>query len=64
MDYQYNYQRYLASKKQIDDLALNKRVLDTLSEKLDLTIFRGQKEYFMSFKNGKTTRPINFVIPF
>ena len=35
MDYQYNYQRYLASKKQIDDLALNKRVLDTLSEKLD-----------------------------
>ncbi len=35
MNYQYNYQRYLASKKQIDDLALNKRVLDTLSAKLD-----------------------------
>lgn len=35
MDYQYNYQRYLDSKKQIDDLALNKRVLDTLSAKLD-----------------------------
>ena len=36
-------------------------VVNALSEKLDLTIFRDQKEYFISFKNGKTASPINFV---
>ena len=36
-------------------------VVNALSEKLDLTIFRDQKEYFISFKNGKTVRPINFI---
>ena len=36
-------------------------VVNALSEKLDLTIFRDQKEYFISFKNGKAVRPINFV---
>ena len=36
-------------------------VVNALSEKLDLTIFRDQKEYFISFKNGKTLSPIKFV---
>ena len=36
-------------------------VVNALSEKLDLTIFRDQKEYFISFKNGKTVSPINFI---
>ena len=33
-------------------------VVNALSEKLDLTIFRDQKEYFISFKNGKALNPI------
>ena len=36
-------------------------VVNALSEKLDLTVFRDQKEYFISFKNGKAVRPINFI---
>ena len=36
-------------------------VVNALSEKLDLTIFRNEKEYFISFKNGKTVKPIKFV---
>ena len=36
-------------------------VVNALSEKLDLTIFRDEKEYFISFKNGKTVNPIKFV---
>ena len=35
--------------------------MNALSEKLDLTVFRDQKEYFISFKNGKTASPINFI---
>ena len=38
-----------------------KIVKNALSEKLDLTIFRDEKEYFISFKNGKTVNPIKFV---
>tara|TARA_A100000164_G_scaffold377465_1_gene416689 strand:+ start:5876 stop:7945 length:2070 start_codon:yes stop_codon:yes gene_type:complete len=33
-------------------------VVNALSEKLDLTIFRDGKEYFISFKNGKALNPI------
>ena len=36
-------------------------VVNALSEKLDLTIFRDQKEYFISFKNGKALNPIKFL---
>ena len=36
-------------------------VVNALSEKLDLTIFRDEKEYFISFKNGKTVNPIKFI---
>ena len=36
-------------------------VVNALSEKLDLTIFRDQKEYFLSFENGKAKNPIKFV---
>ncbi len=36
-------------------------VVNALSEKLDLTIFRDQKEYFLSFQNGKAKNPIKFV---
>ena len=36
-------------------------VVNALSEKLDLTIFRNKKEYFISFNNGKTTKSIKFV---
>ena len=36
-------------------------VVNALSEKLDLTIFRDRKEYFISFKNGKTKSPIKFI---
>ena len=36
-------------------------VVNALSEKLDLTIFRDKKEYFISFINGKTTKSIKFV---
>ena len=35
-------------------------VVNALSEKLDLTIYRDQKEYFASFENGKTIKPIKF----
>ena len=37
-------------------------VVNALSEKLDLTIFRDQKEYAISFKNGKTKQPIKFLL--
>ena len=36
-------------------------VVNALSEKLDLTIFRDQKEYAISFENGKTKQPIKFI---
>ena len=36
-------------------------VVNALSEKLDLTIFRDRKEYFISFTNGKTKSPIKFI---
>ena len=36
-------------------------VVNALSEKLELTIFRDEKEYFISFKNGKTVNPIKFI---
>ena len=36
-------------------------VVNALSEKLDLTIFRDGKEYTISFKNGKTQNPIKFL---
>ena len=36
-------------------------VVNALSEKLDLTIFRDQKEYFISFKNGKALNSIKFI---
>ncbi len=36
-------------------------VVNALSEKLDLTIFRDQKEHFISFKNGKALNKIKFV---
>ena len=36
-------------------------VVNALSEKLDLNIFRDGKEYSISFKNGKTLNPIKFV---
>ena len=36
-------------------------VVNALSEKLDLTIYRDEKEYFISFKNGKTVNPIKFI---
>ena len=36
-------------------------VVNALSEKLDLTIFRDEKEYFISFKNGKASNSIKFV---
>ncbi len=36
-------------------------VVNALSEKLDLTIFRDDKEYFVSFSNGKTKSPIKFT---
>ena len=35
-------------------------VVNALSEKLDLTIFRDGKEHFISFKNGKAVNPIKF----
>jgi len=35
-------------------------VVNALSEKLDLTISRDGKEYFISFKNGKTLNAIKF----
>ena len=36
-------------------------VVNALSEKLELTIFRDEKEYFISFKNGKTVNPIKYL---
>ena len=36
-------------------------VVNALSEKLDLTIFRDGKEYFISFENGKAKNPIKFI---
>ena len=36
-------------------------VVNALSEKLDLTIYRDQKEYLISFENGKTKKPIKFI---
>ena len=36
-------------------------VVNALSEKLDLTIFRDGKEYSISFKNGKTINSIKFL---
>ncbi|MEC8945533.1 MAG: class I SAM-dependent methyltransferase [Chloroflexota bacterium] len=36
MDLEYSYQRYLASKKYIDDLSLNQRVLGALSAELNV----------------------------
>ena len=36
-------------------------VVNALSEKLDLTIYRDQKEYVISFENGKTKKPIKFI---
>ena len=36
-------------------------VVNALSEKLELTIFRDEKEYFISFENGKTVSPIKFL---
>jgi len=36
-------------------------VVNALSEKLDLTIFRDQKEYFISFKDGKSVKPLKFA---
>jgi len=36
-------------------------VVNALSEKLDLTIFRNEKEYFISFKNGKALNSIKFL---
>ena len=36
-------------------------VVNALSKNLDLTIFRDQKEYFISFENGKTKSPIKFI---
>ena len=36
-------------------------VVNALSEKLDLTIFRDEKEYFISFKNGKALNNIKFI---
>ena len=36
-------------------------VVNALSENLKLTICRDEKEYFISFKNGKAEKPIKFV---
>ena len=36
-------------------------VVNALSEKLDLTIFRDEKEYFISFKKGKALNNIKFI---
>ena len=36
-------------------------VVNALSEKLDLTIYRDQKEYFIRFEDGKTANPIKFI---
>ena len=36
-------------------------VVNALSEKLDLTIFRDQKEHFISFKNGKALNKIKLL---
>ncbi len=36
-------------------------VVNALSEKLDLTIYRDQKEHFISFKNGKANNSIKFL---
>ncbi len=36
-------------------------VVNALSEKLELNIFRDGKEYFISFKNGKTIDSIKFL---
>ena len=36
-------------------------VVNALSEKLDLTIFRDQKEHFISFKNGKALNQIKVI---
>ena len=39
-------------------------VVNALSEKLDLKIYRDNKEYFVSFKNGNTVKPLKkLVIP-
>ncbi len=34
-------------------------VVNALSEKLELTIFRDGKEYFIEFQNGKTIKPLS-----
>tara|TARA_B100001175_G_C19509442_1_gene642869 strand:- start:1746 stop:3812 length:2067 start_codon:yes stop_codon:yes gene_type:complete len=36
-------------------------VVNALSEKLELTIFRDEKEHFISFENGKTVSPIKYL---
>ena len=36
-------------------------VVNALSEKLDLNIFRDGKEYFISFENGKPKNPLKFL---
>ncbi len=36
-------------------------VVNALSERLELTVFRDGKEYFIGFTNGKADKPIKFV---
>ena len=36
-------------------------VVNALSEKLDLKIYRDNKEYFVSFKNGNTIKPLKKI---
>ena len=36
-------------------------VVNALSEKLDLKIYRDNKEYFVSFKNGNTVKPLKKI---
>ena len=35
--------------------------MNALSEKLDLKIYRDNKEYFVSFKNGNTIKPLKKI---
>ena len=37
-------------------------VVNALSEKLELNIFRDKKEYFISFKDGNTIKPLNMCM--
>ena len=36
-------------------------VVNALSQKLDLTVYRDGKEYFLSFENGKTKNSLKFI---